>query len=353
MSEEFSEYMVLEKYRSLIKIVEEHHQAPVIHHSKRHLGIILTLVGFVLYAFYTVFFQIEVFREEGVNIFYAGFLEFFIFNFFMFLLFFLLCLPKGKSYFKCRKPKLIIIRAIFASLCIWFYSLSRVWTSNVDNSLLYSTDALWVVLMLFLLGIKINKLTWLGVTIGAGGIVFIYLFDLSSIHDLMGGVFGSISGITLAIVILLTRYMVRRDPPLRIGLYHSLIGMALFGTATLITGFTYGWVIPGFEAMFMMMMSGFLFALTLFCFIEAFYYTESYIIAAVSFLLPVFTEMVNWQLTLNKITWPTVVGATITTTGAMMVIAAAYIEDRKKKMSPRLSQIEIPELIDPEEDEDI
>ncbi len=323
---------MLKKFSKLIKIIEEHHQDPVIQPDKRHLGIILTLVGFLLYAFYTIIFQIESNRDKETNTFASSIFEFTIFNFFMFLSFLPFILARGKKYFKCKEPKLIITRAFFANICIWFYSLARIWTKDVDNSMLYSTDGFWVVLIMLFLGMKVSRITWLGVLVGIGGIFFIYFFDLSSINDLVGGAFGTISGISLAIVILLTRYMVKKDPPTRIGLYHALISFIFFAVASIIVMIIPNNVsLPDLHAIIMMMLSGFLFALTLFCFLEAFYYTESYIIAAVSFFLPVFTETINWIINQTVISWTTIVGSLVTTIGGLIVISSSYMQDKKEK----------------------
>jgi drug/metabolite transporter (DMT)-like permease len=257
------------------------------------------------------------------------FIEFCAFYFFMFLSYLPLCLLKGVQFFKCKNPRLIIIRAVFAVLCIWFFGLAQIWTKQVDNSIFYSTDALWIVLILMLLGLPVSRIAIWGVAIGIGGIfTFMYAIEFSTIHDLIGGVFGIVSGITLGIVTVLTRYMVMRDPPLRIGFYNSIIGFILSGvTALLISGFQQ-LTLPSTHAMIMMMFSGFLFALTLFCFLEAFYYTESYIIGAVSFFFPIFTEIIRWVVTQNPVSMITIIGSLIIIAGGLIAVGSSYIQDK-------------------------
>lgn len=336
--------MLLKRYRTLIKIIEEHHEAPIIHPSKRHLGIILTLVALLLYSFYTVFFQIDAFKGKDIDVFYATFFEFTVFCFFAFLSFLPFCIIQGKAYFKCKKPKLII-RGILANICIWFYSLSRIWTPDVDNSMLYSTDGFWVVILLCALGFSVSKLVWVGSAIGLFGILFVYFFDLRSYFDLLGGVFGTLSGIALSVIILLNRYMIRRDSPLRIGLYSNLIGVIMFGIPTVILGFSCGWVIPDKNAIIMMMFSGFLFALTLFCFLEAFYYSETYTIGATRFFVPVFIQVIVWIITKDPTSWTTIIGSCIMTVGGILIIISAYLDD-KKSTKHKSHQIFVPEIID-------
>ena len=66
---------------------------------------------------------------------------------------------------------------------------------------------------------KIDKLAIWGIAIGFIGIAFAYFSDSKSLYDLFGGLFGIGSGITLAIITVITTYLVKQDPPERIGLY--------------------------------------------------------------------------------------------------------------------------------------
>ena len=141
--------------------------------------------------------------------------------------------------------------------------------------------------------------------------------------------------------------MVKRDPPLRIGLYHSLIGIAMFGLPAIILGSFHGLFIPHAEALITMAISGFLFALTLFCFLEAFYYTESYIIGAIAFFLPVFIIIINWVLTLDSVPFTTIVGSIIITAGGILIIISSYLTEKKdKNNTKKTNQIFIPETIE-------
>jgi|SRR5579862_9341957 len=312
---------MLQKFKTLIKIIELHHQAPVIEPKKRHLGVILTLIGYLLFAFYTILFQVETTRNNSTISLAETFTGFTIFHLSMFLSFLPFCLAKGWYFLKCKLPKLVIARALLSITCGYFYSLARVWTEHVDNSILYSSDAFWVVIIMLLLGMKVNWIAIVGVFIGLGGILFIYSFDYSSIHDLIGGLFGSISGITLGIVIIITRFIVQKDPPIRVGLYHGLLGMIISGIIALYLNLSSEkWIMPNSDAIVVMILSGFLFALTLFCFIEALYYTETYIIGAVSFFLPVFTETINWVLNQTPISMSTIIGCLILTSAGILVV---------------------------------
>ena len=134
----------------------------------------------MLAAFYTVLFQVNTqplgskITSNLANV----FIEFSIIHLTMFIFFFIFSIIRGKDFLKCKEPKLILWRSTFAIISLWCYSLARVWTSTVDNSMLYSIDALCIVIFLALLGIKISKTSLWGIIIGAIGIAFVYAFAL-------------------------------------------------------------------------------------------------------------------------------------------------------------------------------
>ncbi|PCI94130.1 hypothetical protein COB11_04335 [Candidatus Aerophobetes bacterium] len=337
-------------WKEIHEVVDAHHEAPIIHSKKRHLGIILTMAGYIFYAMYTVFFQVEAFRSHAVNSPYALFFELTVLHFIMFLTFLAFCLAQGKQYFRCNKPWYVLLRSAMAIGILVLYSLARVWTSNVDNSMLYSTDAFWLVLFLYMLKIQTPKGVWVGVVIGTLGILFIWSLDFSSVHDIVGGLFGTLSGVLLAITIFLTRYMVRRDPPLRIGFYNSLFGLIFFGIGTIILGSSKGWEFPEVSAIPIMAVSGFIWALALFFFLEAFYFTETHIIGAIALFFPIFTETFNWAINGESLRWPTLTGSLITGAGGLVVIIASYLSDKKNShKSKKFKQFEFPETIESDE----
>ncbi|CCB87867.1 EamA family transporter [Simkania negevensis] len=320
------------RYKTLALLAEEHHKVPVVTQEKRHLGIILTLVGWLLAAFYTVLFQVSN-TSSKINVsanLSNVFLEFTLIHLTMFIFFFVFSMIRGRNFFKAKEPKLLIWRSIFAILSLWFYSLARVWTSTVDNSMLYSIDALCIVVFLAIIGIKVSKISWLGIFIGVFGIFFVYSFDIKSIFDILGGFFGTMSGVTLAIITIITTYLVKQDPPLRIGLYQSALGFISSLIIAIILGIVQGWHPIRLEDIVTMAFSGIFFGMMLFCIWEAFYYTEAYIIGALSYFLPVFVETINWILTREPVKTTTIIGTLIITLGCMIVVFDVYLEDKRK-----------------------
>ncbi|MCH9621994.1 MAG: hypothetical protein S4CHLAM20_14270 [Chlamydiia bacterium] len=333
-------------FNELKIVIESHNESPIVHASKRHLGIILTIVGYLFFSMYTVFFQIETNNNHGLNSSYMIFFEFAVLHTVMFITYLVFCLSQGRSYLKCNRPKFIIIRSILGVAALVLNSLARVWTPSVDNSILYSTDAFWLVILLYFLKIKLPKGVWLGTVIGTLGIGFVLYFDYQSLYDFIGGLFGILAGICLCLIIFLTRYMVRRDPPLRIGFYNSLFGIIFFIPATLIAGSLNNWNNFDSSSIILMVISGFIWGLALFVLLEAFYYTENHILAAVTLFLPLFMETFNYTINKQIDSWSNIVGSTIMSIGGLIVIIATYFHDKKHHHTKKIKQIKLPEVIE-------
>jgi drug/metabolite transporter (DMT)-like permease len=319
------------RYRTLAKLAEAHQQVPAIDEKTRHHGIILTIVGFFILAFYTVLFEFEVhrFRLKVASSLCDVFLQFSALHLGMFVFFLVFCLPKGLPFLKCKEPKLLTYRTIFAIVGFWAYSLARVWTSTVDNSLLYSTDAIWIVVLLYFIGIKIRPIGLLGIILGFSGIITVYVVVFDSVYDLIGAVFGSISGFTLALITVITSYLVKQDPPLRIGFYQSLAGFISSLLIAGFSGFIQGWTLPVLGEAFNMFFAGIIFACALFCLWQAFYYTESYIIGATSYFFPVFVMVLGWIINDDSMSFLTIIGSVIISAGSLLVIADSMYNPNK------------------------
>ncbi len=336
--------------KHVFEILDSLNEPPIIHSNKRHLGIFATLTGYLLYSVYTVNYQDFSFQNTGAHKNYVVFFEASIFYLVMFGCFFLSCFLKGKSYFKCKKPRLIFARGVVGVLLLLSYSLARTWTSDVDNSMLYSTDAFWLVLLLAFLGIKSRFLVWVGVVIGFVSIALVWYFDSNSIRDFVGGGLGTLSGILLAIITFITRYIVRRDPPLRIALYNSLIGVVGFSVITCFYGFKYGWYLPSLSFIPIAILNGMAWSLALFFFLEAFYTTETYVIGAISLILPFFVETLNWANNQEAIQWKTLLVTFASSLGAIIVIWSSYKEDNEISKHKKSKQYKVPETIDEDEE---
>jgi len=323
---------MLKRLRKLRVFAKEHHQVSIVKTQKRHLGIILTLIAVLLLAFYTLIFKKEYSEQNISRVMALAFVDFFLLHLFMSIIFFIFCISNGKKYLKPKEPKLIIWRSIFAILSFWFYSLAVIWSKKLDNSILYGTDAVWVAILLYPLGIKINKIALLGILVGFLGTIFVYFFDINSLYDFIGGILGTLSGLTLAIVVIMSSYMVKKDSPLRICLYNSLIGCIVSGIFYLFYGFEIGWISLSMNDIVLSIFSGFLFSLILFCFLEAYFYVESYVIASISYFLSVFIIIINWVILQKQLPLTTILGSFIIVLGSLIVISSSFFKEKKKNL---------------------
>ncbi|MFA5906426.1 MAG: DMT family transporter [Desulfobacula sp.] len=313
---------ILKKYRILARLAETHHHVPEVHNETRHHGIILTVVGFFILSFYTVIFEFEVnkFHLKVSSSLCNVFLQFSALYLGMLLFFLTFCLSQGVKYFKCKEPRLLAYRTIFAIVGFWLYSLARVWTTTIDNSLLYSTDAIWLVILLYLIGIKVRPVGILGILIGLSGIITVYVVVYRSVYDLIGAFFGTVSGFTLAVITIITSYLVKQDPPLRIGLYQSALGLASSLLIAFFAGIFQGWGVPSNIELFNMFFAGIIFASAMYCLWQALFYAESYIIGAASYLFPIFVLVLSWILNDDAMNFFTIVGTIIISIGTLLVI---------------------------------
>ena len=164
--------------------------------QRRYVGIIFTLVAWFLLGFCTVIFK-EPYQRNPV------FVNFFFQFASMFVTLLIFSIHKGWKFFKPVRLELVLIRGLIAVTSYCSYFIAKVWISDIDNSMLFSTDALIVLFVLFfLLKIKVGLLGWLGIFIGFAGIGFVYSFDirLNTFYGLLGGSIGVFSGIGLGAV---------------------------------------------------------------------------------------------------------------------------------------------------------
>ncbi len=312
------------------KIIEAHHEAPTIDRSKRHVGIIMTVAAYLFYALYTIFFQVDAFKYNVAHSFYSIFFQFSIINFVMLLSYTLFSIEEDKGYFICKRPFYVVLRAVIEIPLMLCYSLARIWTPHVDNSILYSTDIFWMVVILFFCRVKTSKALWFGVLFGMVGIIYIYSFDISSFHDLIGGIFGTISGILVALIIFLTRFLIKKDPALRLCFYNALVNFIFFSLGTVILGLFNGFELPNLSATVIMLFSGFIWAIALFFFIEALNYAENYLIASIALFLPIFVELFNWINTETIVSSSTIFGSLLMIVGAVVIITHSYKQRQHK-----------------------
>ncbi|MGE3533412.1 MAG: DMT family transporter [Parachlamydiales bacterium] len=319
--------------RTLAQLAKKHHNLPEIKSKTRHIGIIYTTIAWSFYAVFTIVIEKlnpQFYSHISTKSISKSFFEFGILHFAMLLIFFFWCLIKGGTkHIIAKEPKLIWWRAIAAVLSFWFYTFSRICTTTVDNSLLYSTDALWVLVILLYLKTKIANLSIAGIISGFMGIGFVYFADSKSVYDIFGGLLGLGSGITLAIITVITTYLVKQDPPERIGLYQAILGCISSFVICLLFSLFHGIDIPSLSESLTSFCNGVIFGILLYWIWKAFYYTEPHILGALSYILPIFLIIASWIMGAEPMNSQTLIGTTVITIGGLLVLLDSHLKHKQ------------------------
>ena len=296
--------------------------------GQRHLGLILSTMGWLILSIITIFLPQQVNLYES-----PGLINLFAFHFAIIVIFFFFGIPYGLKFFSCNNSRLIFIRGALAVLSFFGFIYAKEWSPNVDHSLLYSIDSLWVILLLLFTNYKITRLSWIGIVLSLIGVVLVYYFNATGWRDLQGFTFGISSGAALALIILITYSLIKTDHTSRIGFYHGVIGCVF--SLTLLSYFylTNSVIIPSLREIIISLFFGCAFAFSLFCFIESAFYVEAYAIGATGYSLIFFTEIFNWILTRELLPLSSIIGVSLIVFGGIKVVLGTYFVEEKKRFS--------------------
>ena len=184
------------------------------------------------------------------------------------------------------------------------------------------------VIMSVILKIKYQLSVWVGAVIGFFGVGLLSTFNVEILSA--AGISGIISAIILAIIVILTSYIVHNDPPSRIAFYQLLIGVIASGIIAF-----FNWQTPSFHDLGVMAYTEMLYAIALFLFLDAFYYCEPHIIALLAYSLVFFTELIDWVSNEHIPTEGTIYGFIFIIVGGFIVILSSYRQDIKKHFHRR------------------
>jgi len=314
--------MALKKIRKIIvgfqEITRSHYHFAVSNRGNRDLGISLTVSGWLLFAFFFVLFENQPENLLPCCNFTDLFSQFTIFHFFMTFFFFTLCISKNlgrykkkrtllKHSFSCKKFSKVLLRAVFAIISVYSLALSRIWNPEVDNSILYITDAMWIWVLLRLSGIRLNKLSVVGIFLGTSSVLYMYFNNIA--WSTPGGfIFGILSGFTLGVITILTSYLIEFVPVRIICFYHSVLGLVLSFILAVSIGGISAFQNIDFGDFVSLGISGITFSIALYSVIRAFHYLESYVIGALAFLFHVFIECIHYAFTQEMPSTITIIG---------------------------------------------
>ena len=289
----------------------------------RYVGIFFISAAYFFLAFSTVLFQKSSLDYPIFEIFFLQFLTVFVVYFFI-----LFARGKGLSAFKTKETNLVFSRGIVAIITYFAYFSSKIWVDIVDNSLLFSIDALIIPLMMyFFFRVYIPRFAVVGLLIGFLGVSFVNAFDFRV--SSWGGLIGIFSGIGLAYIVVITSYMVKNDSPLIIGFYQSLIGV-IFSALIMLY---FEWKAPNFMDLISIISQGALFAIALFLFLDAFYYTEAHIIGSLGYTLTIFIIFLEALILGRIINISSLIGTVLVCGGGLTVIGSTYRQDKLQHLS--------------------
>lgn len=289
------------------------------HPSKMLFGVILTLAGWFLISLQTAVIKIISYEIHSPVIFFFLFL-------FMFLFISGFLITKQEfNQFVPKKPGILILRCTVSAISYFAYTLSGLWISLADNSLLLSTEAVFLPFIFkFFRKQPISTVVWSGIILGFVGIGVICSPDERIINP--GSLIGLLSGLGIASGIYLTSVAIKTETPLRIGLYHSLIALILT-----IPPAIYFWQTPSFYHLLYIATAAALFSIALYMFFQAFHYTEFHIIGLLSYSLVIFSGLLDWFLWGEAPHYQSIVGFVLIFSGGLIVIEHYKNLDKEKR----------------------
>lgn len=290
--------------------------------KNRHIGIIFTIIGWFLIALSSIVFSKTRSTHSLVETCFHHYLA-------AFMLISLWIGLKKRENLYCRNPFLIILNSLICMICYYACFSLRVAPASIQNSYFLNADSL---ILAFILVVvfkrKIPFLSWVGLLLGFLGVMSFFSFkiDFSSWFAFSDALICLLSAFALAVVVLFTQYLLAHNPPIIIALSHTLLGWVSSGVFL----FFRGWEPVSQHDFLYMGMEGIMYGLALYFFIKSLLYTESYIIMAMSYLLPVYIIVMDWLLQQAGLNLEILVGILLILVGIVFVPIPMYVQDHKK-----------------------
>jgi EamA-like transporter family. len=339
------------RFRAFLRYAKNH-RIPI-HPEARKIGIVCTLIGWALIAFVETAVPISL---EGRG------------NFLLFINFLVafgagtLCLLisslfLGKNFLKItefseskntdqtqhvthlskqERRSLVFWRGLIAVVGYMLYSWSKYNTNIIDNSALFSTDAImYALIMTFILKIKVNAWQWVTVGIVFLGICSTVSFNVLTLNPTYDNLFSLAlalsSAAALAIIILLNTVIIQHEPPLRVAFFQCLIGFLC--AAVVIAGWVsldpdvYSLITK--DVIVNASVVGIIYAVALIFFFNAFLYSEPFLIVMLGYSVVPFTIFFSW-IAGHTIPFGDIVGAALIVFGGLSSVFLQFKADKKK-----------------------
>lgn len=290
--------------------------------SNRHVGIAYTAFAWFLIALSSVFFTRTRASHSLVNNCFHHYLA-------AFMAISLWGSFKSRKNFFCKNPILVGFNSVVCSACYYLFFIFRAEPASIYNSYLLNADALILALVLsLLLKKRVPFLSWLGLVMGFVGLMSFWYFkvDFSSFKAIIDALRCLGSASLLVVLVLLTKHLLKNNPPIVIALSHCLVGLFFSGVLL----FFQGWQKPSHFELFCMGADGFLYGIALYFFITSLNYTEAYITMSLSYLTPVFLLFLSLFLHQGGYDIYNIVGTILVVAGVALVPIPVYLRDFTK-----------------------
>ena len=204
----------------------------------------------------------------------------------------------------------LAIRGCLGILAGVAFEYSKTFSTIIDNSTIFGADALVVAfLMRFVLKEKLGwRWPWICLAfLGVLTIVYSDFHTLDWTRSVIGSLVGAFSTLCFAVVFLMTSYMVHHDKPITIAFYQGIAAL-VFSMISLVGSVTYLFFNNDYEQIYnyfsffqteniftlpvlFLTLGGVVYAWALPLFFEAFYYTETLILATLGYFLSPIVSM--------------------------------------------------------------
>lgn len=228
---------------------------------------------------------------------------------------------------KTRKI-LIFLRGLIGAGGYFGFELAKEAVGTIDNSIIYGTDSLiYFIIVVSFLRVKYCLSEYGGIFSIILGLCFILFYDFISINKslaLEGWILGIGSAISLSIILILTNVIIQHDHPLRVLFYQCLCGFLI----SLLLVLIFSNEMKSFEfanfdfkrAVF----EGVLYALAVYCLINAFYYVSIVIMAISAYSLSFYLILFNAWINKEIISTPSIVSTFLIVLGSAILIHSEY-----------------------------
>ncbi|MCH9634368.1 MAG: hypothetical protein S4CHLAM7_11160 [Chlamydiae bacterium] len=302
--------------------------------KKRHVGILLTLLAWLLIDLTSDTLK---FNTVSISFYNRCFYQFLI----AFMSLGIWYSFKGKPNIFSKNPIGITLNSIFAIACYIAFAFLRVSDLNLTNSIFINLDLfLLPLLCVFFFRQKISLLSWLGILITFLGLTCTNSFTLKlqNSHEVLQSLFSILTAFVFASLVLSTNYLIRNsNSPFVITLYNTLIGCFCFGCISALIGLE----IPHLKDLPYLILSGVIYAIAVFMFTSAHRYTEAYLILALSFAEPIFQKMLRSIFGITSITSPSLINCIFIVFGLAVMILPTYLtkESLYKSLDAQLDSV--------------